>query len=224
MHLFFDLDGTLTDSSPGIIRCINHALGAMAVPTVPEAHLRPMIGTPLFTIFETLLDTADQAVVDDAVAHFRERFNTTGIFENAVYPGVVEALASLCAAGHHLQLVTAKPAVSARRVLDHFALAPYFAAVHGPALSDRGRDKADFVAAALDTVEWAPGQVVMIGDRVDDVRAARRHQVRAVAAGWGYGTAEELHAAEPEYVAGTMADVVAWVELHASGPAAGSIR
>lgn len=224
MHLFFDLDGTLTDSSPGIIRCINHALAAMAAPTVPDADLRPMIGTPLFTIFEGLLDTRDEDVVDGAVAHFRARFNTTGIFENALYPGVVEGLTALTQAGHHLQLVTAKPAQSARRVLEHFAIAPFFAAVHGPAMSDRGRDKADFVADALGTVAWTAGQVAMIGDRVDDVRAAQAHQVRAVAAGWGYGTPEELHAARPEFIAATMAEVVDWVRQRASAPGAGTVR
>lgn len=216
MHVFFDLDGTLTDSSPGIIRCINHAIEALDGAPVPEARLRPMIGTPLFTIFEILLETARRDVVDAAVARFRERFDAVGIFENAVYPGVVEALAALQRGGHHLQVVTAKPAPTAQRVLDHFALTPFFADVHGPTLADRGRDKADFVASALAAVAWTPGQVVMIGDRVDDIRAARRHDVRTVAAGWGYGSREELQAGAPEYLAPTIADAVAWIGRQSS--------
>ena len=50
----------------------------------------------------------------------------------------------------------------------------------------------------------------MIGDRADDIRAARAHGVLAVAARWGYGADAELRAAQPDHVATTIADVIAW--------------
>jgi phosphoglycolate phosphatase len=211
MHLFFDLDGTLTDSAPGIVRCINHALVALARPPWSETRLQPMIGTPLTAIFGVVLGSDDPRLLDAAVDHYRRRFDRVGIFENALYPGVVEALDELRRAGHQLQVVTAKPVPAARRVLDHFDIGGRFAAVHGPALTDRGCDKADFVAAALETAQAHPETAVMIGDRVDDVRAARRHGVRAVAAGWGYGCHEELLAAGPEYLAPSIAHLLEWL-------------
>jgi phosphoglycolate phosphatase len=211
MLLLFDLDGTLTDSAPGIVGCINHALVALARPPWPEVRLRPMIGTPLTAIFGVVLGSDDEGLLDTAVAHYRERFDALGVFENALYGGVVEALDELRDAGHELRVVTAKPAPAARRVLDHFDISSRFSAVHGPALTDRGCDKADLVAAALEMARARPDAAVMIGDRVDDVRAARRHGVRAVAAGWGYGSHEELVAAGPEYLAPSISHLREWL-------------
>ena len=211
LHLLFDLDGTLTDSAPGIVRCIDHALAGLGRRPAGEARLRPMIGTPLAAIFAAVLDTTDAALLDDAVARYRERFDAIGVFENALFPGILDALDAFAAAGHPLQVVTAKPTPAARRVLDHFAIAGHFAAVYGPALGDRTCDKADLVAAALTTAAAASGEAVMIGDRADDVRAAHRHGVRAVAAGWGYGAHAELHAAGPAYFALSVADLRDWI-------------
>jgi phosphoglycolate phosphatase len=219
MHILFDLDGTLTDSSPGIVRCINHALVAMGHEPVRDDRLRPMIGAPLTTIFRTLLDSQDVGVIDRAVESYRQRFNTIGILENSLFPGVLDALDELYRAEHRLQIVTAKPKVMAERVLEHFRIAGYFVAVHGPALADRTCDKGELVAAALTDAYGRQGAALMIGDRADDIHAGRRHHVRTIAAGWGYGTRDELLAAGPEYFAPTVADMLAWVQS-ANRPAA----
>ncbi len=212
MHLFFDLDGTLTDSGPGIVRCINHALVAEGREPVADARLRPMIGVPLTTIFSTLLEAQDARTLDRAVESYRRRFHTTGMFENRLFPGVLEALDELSRAGHRLQIVTAKPRVAAERVIDHLQIAGYFVAVHGPALADRTCDKAALIASAVAVANGEQGAAVMIGDRADDIHAGRRRNVRTIAAGWGYGTRDELLAAGPAYFAPTVADMVAWVQ------------
>ena len=208
-HLFFDLDGTLTDSCTGIIRCVNHALEELGCAHEPDARLRGMIGQPLTLIFGAVIDGATDAVIDRAIAAYRVRFNDVGMFENAVYPGVPEALAHLTAAGRKLQVVTAKPAVAASRILDHFGLAAYFDAVHGPALTDRGCDKGMLVGRALAHASAAPLDAIMIGDRVDDVLAAKAQQVRAIGAGWGYGSRAELLDAGADHVAESVEALVA---------------
>jgi len=212
MHLFFDLDGTLTDSSPGIIRCINHALAALGRERVADDCLLGMIGAPLTTIFETLLDSTDEVMLDRAVAAYRTRFNGVGMFENALFPGISGALDELHRSGHALQIVTAKPAVSARRVIAHFEMTRFFDAVHGPALTDRSCDKADLVAAALQFAGADTHQSMMIGDRAEDVLAARAHGVAAMAVGWGYGSRPELIAAGPAYFANNVRELIAWVD------------
>jgi phosphoglycolate phosphatase len=212
VHLFFDLDGTLTDSWPGIARCINHALVTEGREPVSDGELRPMIGAPLTTIFQTLLGSRDVGTLDRAVQSYRQRFDSTGMFENRLFPGVLEALDEFARAGHQLQIVTAKPRVSAERVIDYFQISGYFVAVHGPTLEDRTSDKAALIAAALMMANGEEGAAVMIGDRAEDVHAGRRRNVRTVAAGWGYGTRDELLAAGPEYFAPTVADLVAWVQ------------
>lgn len=210
-HLFFDLDGTLTDSCPGIIRCVNHALGELGCAAQPDDRLRAMIGQPLTDIFGAVMHGAGDDVIDRAIEAYRVRFNDVGMFENAVYPGIPDVLQRLRAGGHRLQVVTAKPAVPARKVLEHFDLLRFFDAVHGPELTDRGCDKARLVARALAHAGAEAGPAVMIGDRVDDVRAAKAHGVRAVGAGWGYGTREELIRAGAEYVAADAGALLAYL-------------
>jgi len=215
MHLFFDLDGTITDSSPGIIRCINHALVTLGHDRVPDGRLRTMIGPPLTTIFQTVLGSVDEAVLDRAVVAYRTRFDDVGIFENALFPGMADAIDELHRTGHTLQIVTAKPAVTASRVLAHFEMARFFDAVHGPALGARSCNKADLVATALQAASGDRQQAMMIGDRADDVLAARAHGVPAVAVAWGYGSRQELVAARPAYVAESATDLLQWV--HSAG-------
>jgi len=211
MNLLFDLDGTLTDSSPGIVRCIEHGLAAAGHHADEAERARRLIGVPLPDIFRSLLDSTDEQAIERAVAAYRTRYNETGMFENALYPGVADALDELYGSGHTLQVVTAKPAVSAARVLDHFGIARFFRAVHGPDLSARSYRKADFVRAALQLTGSDPTETTMIGDRVEDVEAAREHGVAAVAVAWGYGARQELLDAGPSYLAESAAGLVAWV-------------
>jgi phosphoglycolate phosphatase len=200
-HLLFDLDGTITDSAPGIVACLNHALAEMGHPHAAADDLRGLIGSPLRTIFEHLLQSTDAQAVDRAVTCYRARFASIGLVENRLFPGIADALRELHSRGHRLQIVTAKPAQVAQRVVDHFQVAQLFDAVHGPSGDDRSYDKANFVFAALRVVEHAGGRredVLMIGDRLDDIRAARANGVRCAAVMWGYGSREELIAARPD--------------------------
>jgi phosphoglycolate phosphatase len=211
VHIFFDLDGTLTDSCTGIIRCVNHALAQLGCAEEEDARLRAMIGQPLTKIFGAIMPDASGEAVDRAITAYRARFDDVGIFENALYPGAGEALQRLRSHGHRMRVVTAKPHLAASRVLEHFGIAGYFDGVHGPELTDRGCDKAILLGNALDASGAASGEAVMIGDRVDDVLAARAHGVRAVGAGWGYGVAGELVNAGAVYVARDLEELVSYL-------------
>ncbi len=210
MHLLFDLDGTLVDSFPGISRSINQTLTAVGREPLPEAQLLQFVGKRLAVIFSTLLGAKDETLVDRAVEIYRPLFDEVGILDSRVFPGIPEALATLRDAGHSLQVVTVRSIGSANLVVKHFGLDRYFDAVHGPDRTERSGDKADLVRAALDLAGADPRETIMIGDRADDVRAARTHGVHAVAVEWGYGTIDELREAEPDYFASSITDLVSY--------------
>ena len=210
MHLLFDLDGTLVDSFPGIGRSINQTLTTVGREPVPEAQLLQFVGKRLTVIFGTLLGAEDEALVDRAVEIYRPLFDEVGILDSRVFPGIPAALTSFRDAGHSLQVVTVRSVGSARLVVSHFGLDRFFDAVHGPDRMQRSGDKADLVRAALDLAGADPRDTIMIGDRADDIRAARAHGVRSVAVGWGYGTREELGEAGFDYFASSVNDLVAF--------------
>ena len=95
--ILFDLDGTLTDSAPGILNSVRYACRKLGLEMPSEATLRKFLGPPLIESFRTLLGLHD-ADAERALAAFREYFPVTGIFENEVYDGVPALLADLKAA------------------------------------------------------------------------------------------------------------------------------
>jgi phosphoglycolate phosphatase len=106
MRLLFDLDGTLTDSREGIARCIQHALAELGVEGHSADAVNAQVGPPLHASFAALLDTSDVDRIDLAVAIFRQRFEEVGMFENALYPGIAEAIEEFVANGFSLYVVT----------------------------------------------------------------------------------------------------------------------
>jgi phosphoglycolate phosphatase len=193
--VIFDLDGTLTDSAPGILRSTRQALARLnaidgaerAIPA--EAELRWIVGPPLQGSFATLVG-ADRASA--LLKFYRERYESVGLFENSVYEGVVDALDRLAARDYRLFVATSKPEAYARRILDHFNLSRYFAAIYGAEMDGRRSAKGDLVAYLLGRERLAPAEAVMIGDRRQDALGARAVGIPAIGALWGYGDAQEL--------------------------------
>jgi phosphoglycolate phosphatase len=215
--LFFDLDGTLTDPARGITRSLQHALVALGREAPPREELLRYIGPPLRGTFVDLLATDERAVIDAAIGHYRERFATVGLYENEVYPDVPDGLASLREAGHRLWVVTSKPAVYAHRIVEHFRLTSLFAGVHGAELSGERADKVALIAHVLEVERIDPAGAWMIGDRAEDVRGGRANGTGTVGVLWGYGSEEELAAAQPDVIVDSMAALSASVEAARAG-------
>ncbi len=149
MNLLFDLDGTLTNPFQGITKCISYALEKMGNPSPPREELIWCIGPPLKYSFAKLLRTDNKDLVEKALAFYRERFGTVGLFENEVYEGIPEALETLQAKGHRLYLATSKPRVYAERIMDHFGLTRYFNHIYGAELDGTRNDKTSLISYIL---------------------------------------------------------------------------
>lgn len=209
MNLLFDLDGTLTDAGPGIAGCIRHALAELGRPAPAAADLGWCIGPPLRDSFAALLADDDPTLPDRAVALYRQRYETAGLFENSVYPGIADGLLELRADGHELRVATSKPHVYARRILAHFGLHESFAEVYGAELSGVNADKRELIRHVL-SAELFNERPWMIGDRRHDIEGAHANGLPAVGVLWGYGSRSELQAAGADLLVESMEDLVAW--------------
>ena len=147
-YVFFDLDGTLTDSGPGIINSAIYALGKFGITITDRKQLFPFIGPPLNESFRDLFGIPEDQV-PLAIQYYREDYNVKGIYENEVYEGIRETLEALYNAGVKLIIATSKPDYLAQIVLDHFDLAKYFTYVSG-AVKDVRITKTDVILHALD--------------------------------------------------------------------------
>jgi phosphoglycolate phosphatase len=192
MNLLFDLDGTLTDPFKGITKCISYALGMLDRKLPPRESLGWCIGPPLKVSFAKLLASDDDALTDKAVAFYRERFGTVGLFENEVYDGIPEVLEALQKNGHTLYVATSKPAVYAERIIDHFGLHRYFKRVFGSELDGTRSNKTSLISHILQRELVAPSETAMIGDREHDIIGAKENGIFGFGVLWGYGSKDEL--------------------------------
>lgn len=203
--IFFDLDGTLTDPAIGITRSIQHALRTLDHP-VPEAKdLLWCIGPPMRSSLCTLL--GGEAEIEAALTLYRTRYGEIGLFENALYDGIVELLTTLKAAGHRLFVGTSKPAIFAERILDHFALRSNFEQVFGAAPDGSEGDKTQLLHRALAQCALEGSRCVMVGDRRFDMVGARANGMIALGVLYGFGSAEELRDAGAQHLCATPAAV-----------------
>lgn len=194
LPVLLDLDGTISDNYTGIARSIGHALESLGAPAADAATLRSCVGPPLRDSFRRLLATDDAARIERAITLYRERYADVGWRENVVYPGIAQALPALSRV-RPLFLCTAKPLVYARRIIERFGFTEYFVALYGTDLAGTFDDKSALVAHLAAEQGFAPASAVMIGDRANDIRAAHRNGARAIGVLWGYGSREELGAA-----------------------------
>jgi phosphoglycolate phosphatase len=189
--IFFDLDGTLTDSGPGILNCAELVLTHFGIPVPSREALRVFVGPPIRDTFRKFGVPEDQ--IETAVEVFRGRYTTVGKFENTPYPGIRELLEALKADGHRLYVATSKPEVTAKEILDKFDLSRYFEKICGAAMDGSRDDKAQVIAYLL--AGRAPEDVLMVGDTAYDVLGAKAHGIPTVGVAWGYGdTAQMLEA------------------------------
>ncbi len=192
VSLLFDLDGTLTDPREGIVRCLQYALKELGHGSPPEAQLSRYIGPPLYESFAKLLNCTDATLIDRAVNLYRGRFAEKGIFENNLYPGITDTLSALQAKDYSLYVVTSKPTVFARRIIDHFGVHRFLQNIYGSELDGTRADKRELIGHVLAQENIHSIDAVMIGDREHDVKGALANKVRAVGVLWGYGSREEL--------------------------------
>ena len=175
--LLFDLDGTLTDNYAGISRSIVHALTTLRTAVPDEDVLRSCVEPPLRKSFARLLQTEDAARVER---------------ENDVYAGIGQALDALATRGHRMILCTSKPRVYAQRIVDHFGIAGWIGTVYGPELDGRFDNKNDLLGAIIAAERLDANACLMIGDREQDMIAARANGVDGIGVLWGYGSSAEL--------------------------------
>ena len=199
--ILFDLDGTLTDSGPGIMNGLVYAAEKLGLPERERDFYRRFIGPPLQWSFQTFLGL-DEERAREGVRVYREYYNDKGIWENTVYPGIGELLRELKGAGKALAVATSKPEGMALRVLERFGLLPELACVAGASMDEATDRKAASIRRCL---AQCPGAAVMVGDRAYDVRGAHENHIPAIGVLYGYGSREEFREAGADAVARDVA-------------------
>ena len=201
MLFIFDLDGTISDSYPGIERGFRHALTKMNHPESTRSGFQEFIGAPLPNAFSMLLDIPVEDT-KNAVDYFREYYSVHGWKENELYTGIHPLLVKLRDEGHVLAVATNKPTVFAEKILIHFEIHELFHLIVGQELGYTPAKKSELIRKVL--TELKHPEAVYIGDSIFDVHAGKECQMPVVAVGYGFGSEHELKNSSPDYYAHTV--------------------
>lgn len=205
--IFFDLDGTLVNSGPGIMKSAQHALDHFGYANQTTEQLQRFIGPALMDTFMHVYGlTKEQA--REAVELYRKMYDDGEKFDSKVYTGIPEVLEKLMQAKKDCMLVTSKPAYFARQILDHFQLAEYFPYIASPKLTATSSDKTYLLRRALEENHLDRQDVIMIGDTRFDIDGAKGAGVDSIGVTYGYGSREELTEAGVDYLVDSPEEIL----------------
>ncbi|WP_308466847.1 HAD hydrolase-like protein [Rathayibacter soli] len=195
--VLFDLDGTLTDSAPGITSSLTQTFTTLGLPVPDEAGLLAYVGPPLLESFRTFAGMSELEALN-ALTVYRDAAVSRDLHDNAVFPGIVGLLRSLSEAGIPVAVATSKPESRAIRILEHFGIADYFQVIAGASEDESRSTKTDVVAYALDRLRDLDvdlSRAVLVGDRSHDVEGATANGIPTILVEWGYGSPAEADGA-----------------------------
>ena len=211
-YILFDLDGTITDSSEGITKSVQHALKKLGIEENDQAMLRRFIGPPLDESFEKFYGF-DKEKALKAVDYYRERYSDKGIYENVLFDGIADMLEGLKRDGYIIALATCKPEIYVPRILEYFDVAVGSELEGGERRHKNQVIDEVFVrlaAAGLadaGNLSETKSQSIMIGDRKDDILGAKASGIDSMGVRYGFAEEQELEMAGADYIVETVEDI-----------------
>lgn len=205
-NVFFDLDGTLTDSAEGIINSVEYALKGLGITDYEREKLYKFIGPPLHDSFFEFFGLSEEKC-SEGIRLYREYFSVKGIYENKLYDGIEELLAKTRASGRTIVLATSKPQEFAEEILRYFDIAKYFDFIAAAEMNGERNRKEDVINYALEISGAKREQTIMVGDRKFDIMGAKSAGIASIGVIYGFGTEAELREAGADFIAKTADEV-----------------
>ena len=203
----FDLDGTLTNPERGLVASFSYGLSKMGIDVSDKEFLKRFIGPPLHDVWQEVYGfTPEEA--REAVRLFREFFSVYGWWDNELYEGIPEMLATLKNRGKYIVLTTSKPEVFAKKILDLFNISQYFDFIGG-ASTDRSRDKKhQVIEYVFENIGLRDrSRAILVGDRLYDAEGAAACGIDSLGVLYGHGSEEEIRSAGFTYVVSRVSDI-----------------
>jgi len=206
-HIIFDLDGTLTDNTPGIRNSLKYALEKMQIHDFKEEYLEQFIGPPLQWGFRNLFGMNERNT-QLAVEYFREYFGENGLYENEPYPGIRELLEDLSFAGTKMYIATSKLEKYALKIMEYFEFDKYIVQLKGADYGGKKATKTKIISDLMTSQQLiSSNKIAMIGDTVFDIEGGKENGLTTVAVTYGFGKKDNLQRANPDFLVESVTDL-----------------
>ena len=192
--IIFDLDGTLIDSSDGVVDAVNYSLREFGEMEQPAERIKRYIGYPLSQMYREFTD----APADGLYRHFRSRAAQTVVSSTVMLDGVDEVLKELRRTGYRLAIATTKIRSHVDGIVAKFGWGALFGALVGGDEVERVKPAPDAFVLALNRLKAGRQETVVVGDTINDVEAARAVPMTVIAVNSLYGGSDEVRAAGPD--------------------------
>ena len=209
--IFFDLDGTLVDSSIGIHNAFTHTFKELGVPSPDAKTIRGFMGPPLESSFATCLPKEQ---ITEAVQIYRSYYKEKGIYEAQLFPQIVDLLEEL-SSSYPLYITTTKNTPTAQDMTKNLGIHHFFEGIYGS--SPEAPHKADVIRHTLKTHQLAPEQVIIIGDTKFDMIGAQETGLKKLAVTWGFGENADLLIYQPDFIAHAPLEVLTFFKTKEAG-------
>lgn len=201
--VIFDMDGTLLDSAPGIIKTIHEVFNELNISFPEMEDESRLIGPPLKYVYHHMLGL-DMVQLEKAISHHHRYYMSHGIFETTLFPGVRELMRDLKLAGAKVGVATSKYYQFAEKLMDHFGLEPYIDLAEMSNGTEMTSTKENMIATIMSSFKSKAERTVMIGDTIYDAEGARLNAISFIAVLYGYGTHENMQKAKVMQFANTV--------------------
>ncbi len=188
ISIAFDLDGTLVDTAPDLVRVLNTVIAPDGLAPIAVDDARALIGYGSMAMIKQAYANANVALNDADTINIQSEFLNLYAESlsqvSSAYPGVANALSTLKKAGARLSVCTNKPGAMARPLLAQLGLSGFFDKIVGSGDNVPTKPAAEHIFAAVGN--RGSRKIVMVGDGAPDVLAARAANVPIILMSYGY--------------------------------------
>lgn len=193
-YILFDLDGTLSESAPGIRKSIELTLQKLSKPVPDLSDYSKFIGPPLADTFSGLCGLSAEDT-QKALVIYQDFYKIHGLKANRLYDGIEELLKKLYESDAKIAVCSSKQQKPADNVCNFLGITGYFDAVCGSAPDGSRKEKEEVIPYTVNVLGGKiSDKVVMIGDTKFDAKGARLNNVDFIGVNYGYGTYETMTA------------------------------
>lgn len=205
--LIFDFDGTLIDSSEDIAWSVNRTLERLGMETLPHGIIHGYIGWGVKMLLEQALPVESHHLLDEARTIFLDIYGGHLTVKTRLYPGVRETLTHFQRVGKKMAVVTNKPFVLTREIVDTLSLAPFFTPVLGGDSVRNKKPHPESVETVMRELSVSPAKTYFIGDSRIDIETGRAAGIATIGAAYGFRGRRELEEAGADYIIESFCDL-----------------
>lgn len=207
-NIVFDLDGTLIDSSDGVVEAVNYSLRQMGESEQPPDKIKSFIGYPLSQMYPTF----SKLPVEELYRHFQVKAAETVVASTCLLPGVESTLDKLRDTGYRFAIASTKIKRHIEGIVDKFGWADLVTTYAGGDEVENVKPDPEILRLVLKRMDALPGETIVVGDTINDILAAQAVPMMVVAVESPYGGRDEIVKSKPDYFISSIKDLVGLLE------------